>query len=80
MCDAVAAEDLGVPTAVLCTTAVLDVVRGALATYRLPELPVMAIEASLFGLSRDEIAAAAAPAVASLPRKVCRLRGGVSSN
>jgi len=64
--DAIWADSAGTPAAVVCTAAVDDVVRSVCDTFGMPGLRVCHVDASLFGLDRDGIAAATAPFVAHL--------------
>jgi hypothetical protein len=66
--DAIWTETAGTPTAVICTAAVDDVVANVCAAYGMADLRVCRVHASLFGLSREDIAAATAPFVADLGR------------
>lgn len=66
--DAIWVEAAGIPAAVVCTVAVDEVVAQVCAAYGMADLRVCRVRASLFGLSRAEIAAATAPFVADLGR------------
>lgn len=59
--DAVIAEELGVPAVLIHTGGVTDVVRSACSAHRLPDLRRIAVQTSLFGRSRAEIAALVTP-------------------
>ena len=69
--DAIWVETAGVPAAVVCTSAVTDVVRSVCDTFGMPDLRICRVDASLFGLSRAQIAAETAPFVEDLGRVLC---------
>lgn len=54
---AIATEELDVPAVLVCTEAVLETVQGAAEVNRLPSLRRVPVTTSLFGRSREEIAA-----------------------
>lgn len=60
------AETRGVPTVLIHTGGVSDVVRSASAAHRLPRLRTISIDISLFGRSRAEIAGVAQSALDAL--------------
>lgn len=64
--DAVWAEIAGMPAAVVCTEAMLEVVGGVCSTYGMPDLAVYPVGLSLFGLSRTHITAITAEYVTEL--------------
>lgn len=70
--DAIWVEMAGVPAAVVCTEAVDEIVASVCATFGMPDLRVCRISHSLFGLSREQIAALAAADVADLGAALVR--------
>ena len=60
MRDAVAAEDLGLPAVVVVFAALTNLGRETLLLAGLPDLRLVSLNATLFGMSREEIAGVAA--------------------
>lgn len=61
MRDAVAAEAAGVPTVLVLNRALLGIAGETARVVGRPDLPIVAVTEPLFGRSREEIAAVAAP-------------------
>jgi hypothetical protein len=70
--DAIWAELAGLPSAVVCTAAVEEVVRHVCATYGMPALRVFQVRESLIGQSRERIATLVAPYLDELPDALTR--------
>lgn len=66
--SAIGLERAGVPSAVVCTAAMTDVVAAVCHGYGMPALASFPVRRSLFGAGREAIADTTAEAVADLPR------------
>jgi hypothetical protein len=64
--DAIWAELAGLPSAVVCTAAVEEIVRQVCVTYGMPALHVFRVRESLFGQAREKIAELVTPYIGGL--------------